>query len=249
VPFLRQRAGRVRRRLVRWLDPAAREEAFRTREAIAAAFLNGNGIEIGAAHQPLVVPASVRVKHVDRLPAPELRKHYPDMIHAVFAPVDIIDDGETLTSFEDSSQDFIIANHFIEHCQNPIRTFQNFFRVLKPDGIAFVAVPDKRFTFDADRPSTTIDHVRRDFLEGPEWSEQQHLEEWSRIVNKRGTDDQLVQQEVQHLMNIGYRIHYHAWAAKDLQELLVALREFVHFELELFLRNGFETILVLRKTS
>jgi hypothetical protein len=92
-----------------------------------------------------------------------------------------------------------------------------------------MAVPDKRFTFDVDRPCTPLDHLRRDFAEGPAWSKRQHFEEWSRLVNKKPTEA-LVQEEVKHLLNIGYSIHYHVWGAAELLEFLVALREYVQFE-------------------
>ena len=39
-----------------------------TREAVAGIFLRGDGIEIGALHQPLRMPAAARVKYVDRMP-------------------------------------------------------------------------------------------------------------------------------------------------------------------------------------
>ena len=177
-----------------------------------------------------------------------IRRQYEELARASIVEPDIIDNGEQLTTIGDNTQDFVIANHFIEHCQNPIRTLQNLFRVLKPAGVLYMAVPDKRFTFDADRPCTTIEHIMRDFVEGPEWSKRQHFEEWSRLVNKR-TGDAEVEKEVQHLLNIDYSIHFHVWRSAELLEFVVALQRLVQFELELFLRNGFETILILRKAS
>jgi predicted SAM-dependent methyltransferase len=224
------------------------ESIHHTREVVAAIFLRGDGIEIGALHQPLRVPASARVKYVDRMTVPDLRRQYEELAHEPLVDIDIIDNGEQLTTIAGDTQDFVIANHFIEHCQNPIQTFQNLFRVLKPGGILYVAVPDKRFTFDADRPSTTVEHIMRDFTDGPEWSKRQHFEEWSRLVNKRGGEAQ-VAAEVEHLLTIDYSIHFHVWRAADLLEFMVAVQRVVPFEVELFLRNGFETILILRKTS
>jgi SAM-dependent methyltransferase len=219
-----------------------------TRRVIAAVFLRGDGIEIGALHQPLEVPGSARVKYVDRMPAADLRRHYEELAGTPLVEVDIIDNGEQLTTIESDTQDFVIANHFIEHCQNPILAVQNLCRVLKPEGVIYLAVPDKRFTFDANRPSTTIEHLMRDFAEGPGWSRRQHFEEWTRLVNNR-TDEAEVEREVQHLMDVDYSIHFHVWRAAELLELVVTLQRLVRFELELFLRNGHETILILRKAA
>ncbi len=177
----------------------------------------------------------------------ELRKRYPEMVNQPFPEIAIVDDGETLVTIGDATQDFVIANHFIEHCENPLLTFQNLFRVLKPAGILFMAVPDKRFTFDTDRPSTTLDHVLRDFSEGPEWSRRQHYEEWSRLVNKRTGPE--IEEEVKKHLASAYSIHFHVWSGPELLELVEALRRIVRFELELFLRNGIESVIVLRKVS
>jgi predicted SAM-dependent methyltransferase len=220
----------------------------RTREAIATIFLRGDGIEIGALHQPLRVPASAHVKYVDRMPVSELRRQYEELAGESLVDVDIIDNGEQLATIGDDTQDFVIANHFIEHCQNPIQTVQNLIRVLKPSGVLYVAVPDKRFTFDADRPCTTVEHVMRDFAEGPEWSKYQHFEEWTRLVNKC-TGEAEIKREVEHLLSIDYSVHFHVWRSTDLLAFVVAAQRVAPFELELFLRNGFETILVLRKPS
>jgi SAM-dependent methyltransferase len=223
-------------------------DILHTREVIAAIFLRGDGIEIGALHQPLRVPGSARVKYVDRMTVAQLRRQYEELAREPLVEIDIIDNGEQLTTIGDHTQDFVIANHFLEHCQNPIQTFQNLFRVLKPRGVLYVAVPDKRFTFDADRHCTTVEHIMRDYSEGPEWSKRGHFEEWTRLVNKR-TGEAEVEREIEHLLSIDYSIHFHVWRAADLLELVVAVQRMVQFELELFLRNGFESILILRKAT
>jgi hypothetical protein len=119
--------------------------------------------------------------------------------------------------------------------------------VLKTGGILYAGVPDKRFTFDIDRPCTPIEHVIRDYVDGPAWSKHQHFDEWVRLVNKC-TDEGQVDAQVRHLLDMDYSIHFHVWTAKELADLVAALHDYVGFELELFLRNGFETLVILRKT-
>ncbi|MBW8051172.1 MAG: methyltransferase domain-containing protein [Cytophagales bacterium] len=139
------------------------------RESIANLYLTGNGIEIGALHLPLKVPPSASVKYVDILPKSELEKHYPELLKDYeLVEVDIVDDGEYLIKIQNSSLNFVIACHFLEHCQNPIAAVENFLRVLKPGGILYLAVPDKRYTFDKDRPITSFEHLLKDYEEGPE---------------------------------------------------------------------------------
>ncbi len=88
-----------------------------TRDTVAATYIQGNGIEIGALHNPLRVPPGVKVAYVDRLSVQDLRKHYPELNDKELVNVDIIDDGEKLSTIADASTDFVIANHFIEHTQ------------------------------------------------------------------------------------------------------------------------------------
>ena len=64
--------------------------------------------------------------------------------------VDIVDDGEKLSSFPDGQLDFIIANHMIEHTANPLGTIRNHLRKIREGGVLYYAVPDKRYTFDVD---------------------------------------------------------------------------------------------------
>jgi len=52
-----------------------------------------------------------------------------------------------------------------------------------------------------------------------------------------------------HLIDMKYSIHFHVWSAPELLELVQALRRIVQFELELFLRNGMESLIILRKPS
>ena len=147
---------------------------WQVRRNIASQYLSGEGIEVGALHAPLEVPPGVKVHYVDRMPVSELRKQYPELAAVNVVEADIVDNGETLSSIADNSWDFVIANHMIEHCQNPIGTLENFLRVLKPGGLVYMGVPDKRYTFDIDRPLTSLDHLIRDYKEGPEWSKLGH---------------------------------------------------------------------------
>ena len=219
-----------------------------SRETVAEAYLRGEGIEIGALHMPLRVPEAASVKYVDRMSVEGLRAHYPELADQAFVNVDIIADGERLESIADATQDFVIANHFIEHCQDPIGALLNMFRVLKPGGVLYLAVPDKRCSFDVDRPVTTLDHLMRDHREGPAWSRRQHFEEWTRLVNKV-TDDAEAGRQTEANMEMDYSIHYHVWTQAEMLELLVALRRMRSFEMEIMLMHESEVIFVLRKSG
>lgn len=219
------------------------------RRFIANKFLKGEGIEIGALHLPLEVPRAAKVKYVDRLTPEELRKHYPELSELPLVHPDIIDDGQKLEKIPDASQDFVIANHFVEHAPDPLGTVANMFRVLRKDGVLFLALPDKRFTFDADRPVTPLEHIIRDHREGPGWSLRGHYEEWARLVSKKeGAEAEKLALE---LMEMDYSIHFHVWSPIEMLEAVTFLKTGMGlaFDVELFCQNSGECIFILRKTG
>jgi ubiquinone/menaquinone biosynthesis C-methylase UbiE len=79
-----------------------------------------------------------------------------------------------MTGVGDDSQDFVIANHVLEHVEDPLRALKSVSRVLHARGVAYLALPDKRFTFDKDRQITSLDHVIKDHRDGPDWSVAAH---------------------------------------------------------------------------
>jgi predicted SAM-dependent methyltransferase len=213
-------------------------------------FLHGEGIEIGALHNPLPVSPLAKVKYVDRMSAAGLRAQYPELSELPLVDPEIIDNGETLSTVAAGSQDFIIASHFLEHCQNPIATLQTFMHVLGPDGILFLVIPDKLYTFDKDRPSTSLEHVVRDFEQGPEWSREQHFREYARLVD-HASPGEAEEARARYLMELDYSIHYHVWTKPQLLELLGFANEKYNlaYEVRFFMDNGQEGIYILQKSA
>jgi predicted SAM-dependent methyltransferase len=211
------------------------------RATLGKLYLRGEGLEIGGLDNPLKVPAGVRVRYVDFQTSADLRKFNPG---AAAGEPDIVDDAATLRSVADSSQDFVIACHLIEHMEDPIGAVKNWLRVLKRGGIIFLGLPDKRFTFDAPRPVTPFAHLMEDHRDGGASSRVAHHAEVHRLV--LGITD-----ERQILLNIEQmgHTHCHVWTQVEMLELLAGLRKeaALDFELEAFVRNGFEMLVVLRK--
>ena len=230
-----------------WTSLRTGATMFEVRDFVAGLFLQGEGIEIGALHEPVNVDSSVTVRYVDRMTVAELRQQYPELGKYKLVEPDIIDDGERLERIGDATQNFVIANHFIEHCQDPIRATATIFRVLKPGGIALLAIPDKRFTFDHKRPITPLDHLIRDHESGPEWSRREHYEEWLALVEDEVTRGKSARE----LMETDYSIHFHVWTQAELLEFFGALTKKydLHFSIELMLMNDIEVLFVLRKDA
>jgi len=210
--------------------------------------LSGSGIEIGALHSPFLLPWGAHIKYVDRMSNRELRKQYPELEKYPLVDLDIIDDGETLEKVKSDSQDFVIASHLLEHCENPIKSIQSFLRVLKKAGILYLAVPDKRFTFDSERPITKLEHIIKEYNEGPDCSRSEHYHEWCILVDEKFRNDTSRQIEI--LKDSKYSIHFHVWTYWSLFELIVYLKQQLHFEFEVleFTLAGSESIFIIKKT-
>jgi SAM-dependent methyltransferase len=217
------------------------------RRRLANRYLTGTGLEIGALHRPLRTPAAARVRYVDRMDTPSLRREYPELAAQPLVDVDVIDNGETLESQPDGSADFVIANHFIEHTQDPIGTLENHLRVLRPQGIMYLAVPDRRRTFDVDRPPTPLEHVLKDRQEGPAGSKGLHQEEWARFVEQVPEAD--IATRVDQLEQTDYSIHFHVWTPEEFTAMLEHARreEGLPFEIEQLVPNRHEFIVILRR--
>jgi GT2 family glycosyltransferase/SAM-dependent methyltransferase len=226
--------------------PATETAPRGPRDELADVFLAGAGIEIGPLHSPLRLPPGASVRYVDRMPVTLLRRHYPELDELPLAEIDAGDDGERLATFADESLDFVIANHLLEHTEDPIAAIACWLRVLRPGGVIYMAVPDKRHTFDIEREATSVEHMIRDYQEGPEGSRRQHFEEWARHVERVSEDR--VSERADILEQIDYSIHTHVFTERTLLELLMACDRLVGpIEIEAMRRNGLETLVVARK--
>jgi SAM-dependent methyltransferase len=242
--------ARVRTRLFRARrnvrDRLLAEPDFKTvREDLAARYLRGEGLELGALNLPLRLPAAAQVRYVDRKASPEA--DWPEMAGQGFARVEIVDDAQTLATVADGSQDFVVANHVLEHLEDPIAALEAFGRVLRPGGIAFIALPEHERTFDAPREATTIEHLERDHAEGPAGSRPGHYEEWVRLVER--FDEAVVAARSRDLDAKDDSIHFHVFSRHSWTGLLLHLRESagLPFDVELVQANGDEFVTLLRR--
>ncbi|HEY9736711.1 MAG TPA: methyltransferase domain-containing protein [Trichocoleus sp.] len=214
---------------------------------MANQWLQGQGLEVGALHNPLMVPPTAHVAYVDRMDVASLRQHYPELATVALVPVDVVDNGETLETFAADSQDFLIGNHFLEHCQDPIGTLKNWLRVLKPGGVIYMAVPNKHQSFDRNRSETSWDHLVQDHQDSGKGSRADHYFEWVTLVDPQPVAHQAAAQ--QHLMAQDYSIHFHVWTPHSLEVFLSRCITELHLPYEIcaFEKNGSEIIAILRK--
>jgi hypothetical protein len=214
------------------------------RYQLARCHMRGTGLEIGALDRPLMLPLGAKAYYLDRLLPAKLREHYPELSHRLFH-VSLVADGETLSCIADGALDFLVANHVIEHCEDPIAALTTFARKLKAGGKIFMAVPDMRRTFDRRRRETTWEHLQADHEQGPARSRQQHYQEWAEVVDGLTGED--AARRARELQSMTYSIHFHCWTRRGFTDFLKRLRD--HAPLSLIATRSWrnENIFVLVK--
>ena len=253
------------------LPPSLCGSTFDTRKVIAESFLAGHGIEVGAFASPLQVPAKAVVRYVDKYDLDTLDATHKVAgltladfgvdLSTVVRP-DIVDDGECLSKVGDYSQDFVIANHVLEHFEDPIKGFKNMLRVLRHGGILYLCLPEMRHSFDSVRQPTPFEHLLRDYQEGPAWSRAMAYAEFAKIFAAHGMDKGLFpkktgaelaefeQQTADELDKADFSIHFHAWTMDSMMDMFARTKALFHlaFETKMVMKNNDEVIFVFQKS-
>jgi SAM-dependent methyltransferase len=136
--------------------------SYVARRKVAEKYLRGVGLEIGALDHPQPTPPQATVRYVDYISKADSAVKHTQLDPDQIVEVDYIDDGFTLSTIASDSQDFVIANHVLEHSPDPIGALLNWSRVLRVDGILFFSVPMSAKSFDRGRAITTIEHLSED---------------------------------------------------------------------------------------
>lgn len=128
------------------------------------------GIEIGPLHNPLVLKDQGQVLYADHCDTETLRDIWSkdSTVDTTRLHVDIVwrnnslRDALAATSPELLSRggiDYVVASHVVEHVPDLIGWLNQIHDVLKSNGQLRLAVPDRRFTFDYLRQTTTLADV------------------------------------------------------------------------------------------
>jgi 2-polyprenyl-3-methyl-5-hydroxy-6-metoxy-1,4-benzoquinol methylase len=216
-------------------QPAPLEE--RDRQHFARQHLRGRGLEIGALHFPLPVPDGVVVRYVDKMTRQELIAKFPTLDATCVVEPTVIDDGFTLATVADASQDFVIANHVLEHGPNPLGALLAWIRVLRTGGTLFVTIPIAERCFDRGRDVTPVDHFFEDLRlhrandgEVLRQRDLAHYVEWLTIskvatARERGEDPprldaKQIAEKAEHMLAEKDEIHFHTFSPNTFRLLL-----------------------------
>ena len=148
-------------RMVRPLVRRIRRPRLIARQSRAAKrYCVGRGLEIGASAQN---PFGLDTRNVDFTDAQgTVFKEYEKTVVGQSVPVDIVASAEDIP-LPDSSEDFVVSSHVLEHLVDPIRGLLEWDRLVRPGGVIFTIVPHKERTFDRERSRTSLEHLIEDY--------------------------------------------------------------------------------------
>ena len=109
--------------------------------------------------------------------------------------------------------------------RNPIGALRHWLRVLKPGGLLYLVVPDKRRTFDRRRVRTTLEHMMLDYHEPSPARDREHFLEYALLVHGCSQDAALA--EARRLEAEDYSIHFHVFLPCDVLGLVHWVNEHV----------------------
>lgn len=149
------------------------------------------------------------------------------------------------------SQDFVVANHVLEHAIDALGTLQSWLRVLRPGGVLFVAVPIGEHCFDRGRNITPAEHFLKDYLlvaagDGQAMRERNraHVEEHLAIAAPALVREQCQPWQQPHGADSS-QIHHHVFTQDSFTALLGLLVE--QARIERVARSSVEIVGIVRK--
>lgn len=195
-------------------------------------WLKGTGVEIGAFKTPI----------------DGIKPIYVDKFHE-FAGERCLADfyGEACSlPFHNNSLDYVASSHVLEHVSNPIKAICEWYRVLRPGGIMYVVVPDRRFTWDHRRELTPVAHMLDDYARNTTDCDATHIDDFVENVDwatySPATPSEQVPAEKQKLKQIYHEtvadgriinIHFHVFEPSNVVELFKAVTTFPQTKLDL----------------
>lgn len=222
---------------------------LQVRTELGLAYLKGRGIEVGPGDRPFPIPAGAQISYGD------IRKH--EALENYFQTTNVTPvqdvDAQTFEGVKNDSLDFVISAHVIEHLRDPIGSIVNAMRVLKVGGTHILVVPDMRYTFDRNRPETTVEHMLTDFSDGGASTCRSSYEEHLRYVHPYLTGETYSESDIEYYADENVKrwrdfdCHFHAWSRAGFEKLLRAAMEFSPFKIEATAFVVNENIFVLRK--
>jgi SAM-dependent methyltransferase len=135
---------------------------------LAYYFCKGSGLEVGARNNPYQFGNKCKVVYADIADETVIEnilqkgfKIGPALSRHGYAKVDYVLKGPKY-GFEEIKNnffDFVYSDNVLEHTPNPIFSLIEQLRITKVGGFVYAVIPNKEYTFDCNRETTSIDKL------------------------------------------------------------------------------------------
>ncbi|MBS0018667.1 MAG: methyltransferase domain-containing protein [Arthrospira sp. SH-MAG29] len=209
----------------------------------------GKGLEIGALHQPFDLDACVI--HVDRFKTNQLRELYKnDPRGKYIQQVQVVCAENKYNFFDDNAFDFIISSHVLEHTPNPGQMLEEWIRIVKPGGIVYFVIPDKRYTFDRNRELTSVTLLLEKYDNKTSTTDYETY--YDAMVNAepelRSLSETVRKERVKRAFENQSSIHVHTFTADSINKFVAVLASKIGFEVVYNASQGMHIHVALKKT-
>lgn len=228
------------------------QRLYNIRNDFASRYIVNDGYEIGAQNSPLICKNAKKILYIDYLSKKESSQKY-HIPEDECVDVDIIADANNLDSIPADSASFIIANHVLEHCPNPIGTLLGWLRILQTRGILFLTLPNyKSNEFDFEKTPATISHLVSDFERSKhnENITDEHIFEHIQIIDSIDPDNtKLFQQRYKAIVESNLHTHYHVFNKESVLDLLRVIHQQTPIQLvnTFSFDNSIELLFIIKK--
>lgn len=181
-------------------------------------YCSGKGVEIGASCYPIKINSNkVKISYVDYIDR-NVTTDIKTQRNLPYVHVDIIDEAEKLDKIAKNSLDFVVHCHVLEHCRNPIGVIRTHLSKIKRKGILFIAIPNKNYIFDKERPLTEWEHFVSDDEITRIENDREHFREYLQLaIRYEGNTEE----EIDRLIKDDYRPHFHVWNFETFYDFLL----------------------------
>lgn len=182
--------------------------------------LTGKGVEFGAAANPLPIPLGTKILYADLFKQAQLESELYSTNSFEYVPTDIHTSFDQMEGIKNSSLDFIIASHVIEHVRDPIGAINTAWDKLKKGGELVLIVPKRERTLDKTRPATQLEHLIEDNKNPSRYRDALHVVEFYAHTNKIKNLKQVYDLAIKSITDDQHSMHYHVWNEQEFNKVI-----------------------------
>ena len=86
-------------------------------------------------------------------------------------------DAVEIDKIKSENYDFVLSCNNLEHIANPLLALNKWLRILKPNGLLLLVLPNKESNFDHNRKTTSFEHILEDYKNNITEKDLTHIEE------------------------------------------------------------------------